>query len=88
MATINLSFDHLYGAGCQPEEIMAQIQALEAAGLHVNLQVRLPKGMEMLQQLPAVKKQRMPFHPLRLAGLFMLGVIASITVLVLGVPGL
>ena len=88
MATINLSFDHLYGAGCKPEEIMAQIQALEAAGLHVNLQVRLPKGMEMLQQLPAVKKQQMPRHPLRLAGLFILGVIASMTIFAIGVPGL
>ncbi|MFN8495568.1 MAG: hypothetical protein U0350_48695 [Caldilineaceae bacterium] len=81
MATITVSFDHLYGAGLQPAEILTQVQALEAAGFKVHLQVRQPAGMAALQQLPLVKQQRMSMHPFRLAGLLMLGFVLGITCL-------
>lgn len=81
MTMITVSFDHLYGAGCNPAEILTQVQALEAAGFKVNLQVRQPAGMAALQQLPAVKQQRLHLHPLRLVGLLVLGIILSVTCL-------
>lgn len=87
MAHVNVSFDHLYGSGCPPEEILQQVQALEAAGLQVNLQIRQPEGIQMLQQLPDVKRQRAPLHRLSLVSLLLIGTLAGGASILFGLSG-
>lgn len=80
MATVNLSFGHLVGHGCEPEEILAHAQAMEKAGLKVNLQIQEPEGLRVLQQLPAVQQQQVSrrFSLPILMGIGVLGGLASI----------
>ena len=87
MATVNLSFGHLVGYGCEPEEILAQIQAMEKAGLKVNLQVQEPEGMKMLQQLPEVRQQQRP-RRLGLPALMSIGALGGLAFILLGLSGI
>ena len=86
MANVNLSFGHLYGHGCKPEDILEQIQALEKAGLKVNLQVQEPEGLKMLQQLPSVKQQQQSSR-LGLPVLIILGTLGSLASILFGLSG-
>ena len=85
-ATVNLSFGHLVGYGCKPEEILAQVQAMEKAGLKVNLQVQEPEGMKMLQQLPEVQQQQTP-RRLSLPTLMSIGALGGLAFIWLGLSG-
>lgn len=87
MATVNLSLGQLFSRGCTPEEILANAQALEAAGYQVNLQVGDPTGMKLLEQLPAVRtaKQRPP--RLSLLSLIFIGTLGGLTFIVIGWMG-
>ena len=67
--SVNLQVDHLR-TWANDEEVARQIQALQAAGLRVHLQVQEPDGLQLLQQLPAVRarvKPRARFLALRMA---------------------
>lgn len=76
MPTVNVRLDHLQGKNRTPDELLAQIQQLQAAGLRLNLQVQRPDGLALLQQLPEVKKQQQPTRP-SMTRLLLLGVLAS-----------
>ncbi len=58
MAIVNLSCDDLDPAQCDMAELLAQVQALEKAGLTVRLNLRNLKGNQWLEQLAAVNRRK------------------------------
>ncbi len=87
MATVNLSFGHLVGYGCKPEEILAQVQAMEKAGLKVNLQVQEPEGLRVLRELPEVQQHQRATHRLSLPVLMGIGALGGLASILLGLSG-
>jgi len=83
-ATITMSFRKLYEQGYEPEEILAQAQALEAAGHKVNLQVRDQEDVALLVQQPAVQKALSKPHRLSLLSLIFLGALGALASIVFG----
>lgn len=86
---INLSLKQFSDQGCEPQEILTQAQALEAAGYKVNLQLRNWKDMELLVQQPAVQKVLpKPPHRLSLPSLIVLGALGALASIVFGWMGI
>lgn len=84
---VHIRLDPKWQKKVTPEALLGQIQALETAGLRVNLQVQEAEGLAFLQQLPAVK-QAVPRQQLGLPWLLLGGILASGTMIVSGVAGL
>lgn len=81
---IYLSLKNLHDLGYQPEEILAQVEAYEAAGHKVNLQVRDQGDIDLLMQQPAVQKALPKPHRVSLLSLIGLGTLGALASIVFG----
>lgn len=88
MAKVSLHFGRLARVGYKPAEIVRMAQALEAAGIHVNLQIQDPEGMKLLGQLPALQTQQERQFRLSMIRLLVVGVLMSLVPLLYGALGL
>jgi hypothetical protein len=87
MAHLNLHLGRLAQAGYTPAEIVRIVQAVERAGINVNLKVKGSEGMKLLAQLPARQKQE-GWTRLGIISLLLIGTLGSLTLLTFGLLGL
>jgi hypothetical protein len=84
MATINVNGSRLHEQGIDPQALLRHQQTWEKAGYKVYFQVQDPKDVTLLQKMTAPEQPVRASNPYQLATYFLIGVLASLTLIFVG----
>lgn len=84
MATINVNWSRLHEQGIEPQALIRHQQTWEKAGYKVYFQVQDQKDLTVLQKMTAPEQPKPQTNAYQLACFFLIGVLASLTVILGG----